>query len=74
MTLNQLSRFYWARWSQTYYMDGALRNFDQGANELMWECLLNWVYYKDIADEIIDNTSDTAWEIAHKQTQGVIND
>jgi hypothetical protein len=55
-------------------MDGALRNFDQGANELMWECLLNWVYYKDIADEIIDNTSDTAWEIAHKQTQGVIND
>jgi hypothetical protein len=54
MTLNELSRYYWARMSQASYMEGAMRNFELGGvyEYGTWSCLLNWVYYKDIADTI----------------------
>jgi hypothetical protein len=52
MTLNELSRYYWARSSQANFMGLALKNFELGGvyEYGVWCCLLNWVYYKDIAD------------------------
>lgn len=54
MTLNELSRFYWARMNQASSVEGAINQFKCDDEVNMWYCLLNWAYYKDIADTIED--------------------
>ena len=69
MELNRLARYHWAKWLYTHCMDGALRNFERGADELMWECLLNWAYYMDIADDLYETHRDEIFE-AIRQSKG----
>jgi hypothetical protein len=54
MTLNELSRYYWARMNQASYMDGAINQFGRGDEEGMWYCLLNWAHYMGIADDMTE--------------------
>ena len=61
MTLNELSRFYWARMNQAAYMEGAIKWHGWGDEQEMWNCLLNWAYYTDIADEIVDAHDFAEW-------------
>jgi hypothetical protein len=73
MTLNELSRYYWARMSQASYMEGAMRNFELGGvyEYGTWSCLLNWAYYKDIADEINDLYGCAEWVEVTNEMNGV---
>ena len=61
MTLNELSRFYWARMNQAASAEGAINRFKCDDEVNMWYCLLNWVYYMDIADEIVDAHDFAEW-------------
>jgi hypothetical protein len=67
MTLNELSRYHWARMNQANYIDGALNNIDEVNT---WYCLLNWAFYKDIADEISVTMSFDEWSEVHNQARG----
>jgi hypothetical protein len=69
MTLNELSRYYWARMNQASYMDAALRCHEKRNDEVAMYCLLNWVYYKDIGDEIKDESKDKVFD-AIRQSRG----
>lgn len=64
MTLNDMSRFHWARMSQAHYMQGALHMFEHGTpkEESMWYCLLEWAYYKDVADDMACSFEWKEWE------------
>lgn len=72
MTLNELSRYHWARMNQAMYIDGALTNFEMGGTYEygMWYCLLQWVYHMDIADEINDAHGFAEWLKVTEQTRG----
>lgn len=61
MTLNELSRYHWARMNQAYYMGAALDCHEQGKDLFMWECLLEWAYHMDIANEINDTHGFAEW-------------
>jgi hypothetical protein len=67
MTLNELSRHHWARMNQAMYMDGALNDIDEVNT---WYCLLNWVYYMDIADEISTSHSYDDWAQVSNEARG----
>lgn len=70
MTLNELSRFYWARMNQASYIDGAINRLKCGDEVDMWHCLLNWVYYKDIADTIEDTYGYIEMTVTMIESQG----
>ncbi len=55
MTLNELSRFYWARMHQAYFMHRAFENHEIGRDSGVLLCLLEWWYYKDIGDAILES-------------------
>jgi hypothetical protein len=67
MTLNELTRYHWAKMNQAMYMNGALNDIDEVNT---WYCLLNWVYYMDIADEIADATDIVDWSKVSDEVRG----
>jgi len=70
MTLNELSRFYWARMNQAASVEGAINRFKCDDEVNMWYCLLNWAYYMDIADEIAYATDIVDWSEANDALRG----
>ena len=74
MTLNELSRYHWARMNQAGSMEVALKHFDAVDEVHTWYALLNWAFYTDIADEIHESHDFMEFAEATLLSRGVMNE
>lgn len=70
MTLDDLSRYHWAREWQAYYMGAAIRQYRLGDEQTVWYCLFQWIYHMDIADQISVDMSFVDWSEVNNQSRG----
>lgn len=74
MTLNELSRYHWARMNQAGSMDVALKHFGAVDEVYTWLALLNWAYHMDIADEIHESHEFMEFAETTLLSSGVMNE